>query len=215
MAALTGLLLTGCQPVGATKPAATATATTTTAVPSTTAASATSTPTTAPAATSTTTPAAAASVTATVPSTTTTTGPVPARLCTIGVTTGPKEAGSGSVFTPIIFTNLGKAPCRLTGRAKLEYVAADGENAIGSGYVIAGGTGILDLGASITTTMRTGTTGAYDPGFCRPQPVSGLRVWPPADADPTVIPSPTATACANGGPLDAQALPNPGAGPVG
>jgi hypothetical protein len=214
MAALSGLLVSGCQPVGAARPASPGT---TSAAASTASAGTPSAPTTAASTTpaSTATPAGASSVTATVPSTTTTTGLVPASLCTIGVTTGPQEAGAGSVFTPIIFTNLGKAPCRLTGRARLEYVAADGQTAIGSGYVIAGGTGTLDPSASITTTMRTGNTDAYDEGNCKPQPVGGLRVWPPGDADPTVIHSPAAAAFADGGPLDAQALPNPGGSQVG
>lgn len=203
------LLLAGCQPVGASKPVASST----TVKPTGTSTASTGTP---PAgATPTTTPTGpptpGATSTATRPSTSTivvATGP--GRACRIGVTTGQGEAGAGSRFTPIIFTNLADTPCQLTGDARLEYVAADGKTRIGNGFTIPGGNGTLEPGASITTTMRVTDTSNFEETRCKPEPATGLRVWPPADADPTVLPSPNSTACADGGPLDASPLPNPG-----
>lgn len=203
------LLLVGCQPVGASKPVASST----TAKPagSSTASAAAPSVGAKPTTTPTGTPTPGATSTTTTPSTSTTVVAAgPGRACRIGVTTGPGEAGAGSRYTPIIFTNLAATPCQLTGDARLEYVAADGKMRIGNGFTIEGGNGTLEPGATITTTMRVTDTSNYEESRCKPQPATGLRVWPPADADPTVLPSPNSTACADGGPLDASPLPNPG-----
>ena len=121
----------------------------------------------------------------------------------------------GSQYAPVIFTNSGPTPCQLTGGAHAELVDADGV-VVGTSSAIDGGTTRLAPGESVTSTMRSTPTYAFDEDRCLPRPVSGLRVTPPADAAPTTLPSPVgATACTgtNRNPPTFTALPVAGEGP--
>lgn len=114
----------------------------------------------------------------------------------------------GSVYEQVVFTNLANAPCRLTGGARFEFVGADGVTAVGLPANPTGGHGLLDSGQTIRATMQAGQTDNYDADRCRPVPVSGVRVVPPADSAPVVLRPLISTACSVGGQLSVQQVSN-------
>ncbi|WP_433783336.1 DUF4232 domain-containing protein [Actinomycetospora sp. CA-101289] len=213
LAALTVVLLAGCNPVGArptTSTGALPTSSTSTA-PAAGAGSTTSPTTTSVGATPSTVPH-----TTTVPATTTTSAlPPTARACKIGVAFGAIDATAGSTYRPVTFTNTATVACQLTGGARAELVRGDG-SVVGGSTAIEGGTTRLAPGESVATTMRSTATYAFDEDRCTPEPVSGVRITPPADAAPTTLPSPVGDTACNGvihGQLTFSPLPVAGEGP--
>lgn len=226
LAAATMVLVSGCNPTG-TRPAASSTtapqSTTASAAPSQGAGAATSASQSPPASTSAATPPSSGAAMSSTPSssfppgaTTTVALPSTARACTIAITYGSIDATAGSTYRPVIFTNTADTACPLTGGARAEFLGADRQSVIGVSTAIDGGTIRLAPGESVTTTMRSTATGKFDEQRCAAEPVSGLRITPPADAAPTTLPSPVGDTVCNGvirGQLSFTPLPIASEGP--
>lgn len=223
---LVGLaLVAGCNPVAGGRPAASSTAPTASSAASgapggpgsTTQPPAPSGATTAPVSTppassTSTTPTTAASPGAT----STVAAPPVAWACTIAITYGQAEPTAGPTYRPVIFTNTAATACQLTGGAHAELVGPDGHTVVGRSAAIDGGTTVLAPGASVTSTMASTDTGKFDEERCAAEPVSGVRITPPADAAPTTLPSPVGPTACNGiirGQLSFTPLPIASEGP--
>ncbi|WIY00523.1 DUF4232 domain-containing protein [Amycolatopsis mongoliensis] len=154
-----------------------------------------STPTSAPAST---TPSAPAS---TPPSRTTTSATaVPVKLCTttaLKISLGQGDSAAGHFYVPVVFTNTG-GPCRITGYPGVSYYAGGDHHQVGDAAARdAGPTPVLVLqrGQAASAWVNQVNVDVYDAAECAPAPVTGLRVYPPGNTVPVLLPEPGARAC--------------------
>jgi hypothetical protein len=129
--------------------------------------------------------------------------------CTTGelsASLGGGDAGAGSVFRALIFTNTGSRTCELRGFPGVSYVAGDDGHQVGQAAAMSGERGAqvpIAPGATAVAQLRMANALNFDEAACRPTPVRGLRVYPPGDTASLFVPM-DGTGCA--GPLTESLL---------
>ena len=135
------------------------------------------------------------------------TGP---QRCTTGelsASLGQGDAGAGSAFFPLIFTNTGSRTCELRGFPGVSYVAGDDGHQVGQAADMSGERGAqvpIAPGGTAVAQLRLVNALNFDEAVCRPTPVRGLRVYPPGDTASLFVAMDGGTGCA--GPLTESLL---------
>ena len=138
------------------------------------------------------------------PATTPRTSPSPAPVLTcataaLRLSLGQGDSGAGHHYVPIRFTNTG-APCSISGYPGVSYYAGNDRHQVGDAAVREPGAVprlVLHRGESAWAWVDQINIDVYDPAPCGPTPVTGLRVYPPGNTVPVLLPEPGARACAN------------------
>ncbi|MFG1643518.1 DUF4232 domain-containing protein [Amycolatopsis sp. NPDC049252] len=126
---------------------------------------------------------------------------VPVRQCTTAALTiklEPGDMGAGNYYVAVLFTNTG-APCRITGYPGVSYYAGGDHHQVGDAAGRDPGPEpvvVLHRGQTASATVDQINVSHYDPEPCGPTPVTGLRVYPPGNTVPVLLPEPDAHACA-------------------
>ena len=121
--------------------------------------------------------------------------------CTTGelsASLGGGDAGAGSVFRALIFTNTGSRTCELRGFPGVSYVAGDDGHQVGPAAEMSGERGAqvpITPGGTAVAQLRLVNVLNYEEAVCRPTPVRGLRVYPPGDTASLFVPM-EGTGCA-------------------
>jgi hypothetical protein len=109
------------------------------------------------------------------------------------------DAAAGTSYRSLVFTNVSGGPCTIQGFPGVSYVAGDDGHQVGAPAVRDGGRSTpitLAKGESASAVVGFVDVGNYDAVDCRPQPVQGLRVYPPEETVSKFVESP-GTGCAN------------------
>jgi hypothetical protein len=107
--------------------------------------------------------------------------------CTSGglsLALGTGDAGAGSVYRPLVFTNTGSATCELRGFPGVSYVAGDDGHQVGPAAAMSGDRGDqvnIAPGKTAVAQLQLVNVQNFDAAACSPTPVRGLRVYPPGD----------------------------------
>lgn len=112
---------------------------------------------------------------------------------------GRAEGAAGTVYRPLVFTNASGRRCVLQGFPGVSYVAGADGHQVGAAAVRDGTMGpAVTLGKGDRAYATIGLVHAenFDPATCQPQPVRGLRVYPPQETAAMYIDLPT-TGCGN------------------
>lgn len=97
---------------------------------------------------------------------------------------GRGDAAAGTVYRPLIFTNVSDDPCVIQGFPGVSYVAGEDGHQVGPAAVHQGAKGgavTLNNGATASADIGFVNVQNYDTVTCQPQPVRGLRVYPPQE----------------------------------
>jgi Protein of unknown function (DUF4232) len=97
---------------------------------------------------------------------------------------GQGEGAAGSVYAPLILTNVGSRTCELRGFPGVSYVAGDDGHQVGPAATMSGPRGgevVLKPGAAAAAQLQLVNVANFDAAACQPTPVRGLRVYPPGD----------------------------------
>jgi Protein of unknown function (DUF4232) len=97
---------------------------------------------------------------------------------------GAAEGAAGSVYVPLVLTNVGGRTCELRGFPGVSYVAGDDGHQVGPAAAMSGPRGgevVLKPGAAAAAQLQLVNIANFDAAVCRPTPVRGLRVYPPGD----------------------------------
>jgi hypothetical protein len=111
---------------------------------------------------------------------------------------GQEEGAAGSVFAPLVLTNVGSRTCELRGFPGVSYVAGDDGHQVGPAAAMSGSRGaevVLKPGAAATAPLQLVNVANFDAAACSPTPVRGLRVYPPGDTTSLYVERP-GTGCA-------------------
>ncbi|WP_433508235.1 DUF4232 domain-containing protein [Pseudonocardia halophobica] len=114
------------------------------------------------------------------------------------ITLGDGDAGAGSSYRPLIFTNTGGSTCQLRGFPGVSYVTGDDGHQVGPAAAMSGERGgevRLASGGSAAAQLQLVNVQNFDAAACRPTPVRGLRVYPPGNTRSAFVPFET-TGCA-------------------
>ncbi|MFD2418151.1 DUF4232 domain-containing protein [Amycolatopsis pigmentata] len=112
---------------------------------------------------------------------------------------GRGDAAAGTVYRPLEFTNISDHPCVLDGFPGVSYVGGPDGHQVGAPANREGDKGTsITLGKGEVASAMVGFANVnnYDPVTCQPQPVRGLRVYPPQETASLYIDMPT-TGCGN------------------
>jgi hypothetical protein len=140
--------------------------------------------------------------------------------CTVGdlkLSVGQSDAAAGTVYRTLRFTNVSARTCTLQGFPGVSYVAGDDGHQVGAAASrTPGGGGVVRLGAgqSASTVVALVNVHNYEAATCRPQPVRGLRVYPPGETRSEFVALQGGDGCGNAKvqQLSVKALqPGPGA----
>lgn len=110
---------------------------------------------------------------------------------------GQGEGAAGTAYRPLVFTNTSNHPCVIQGFPGVSYVGGDDGHQIGPAAFRDGTKGAavtLNTGESAFATVGFVNIHNYDAATCQPQPVRGLRVYPPQETASIYIDMPT-TGC--------------------
>jgi hypothetical protein len=108
------------------------------------------------------------------------------------------EGAAGSVVGDLVFTNTGPRPCELRGFPGVSYVTGDAGTQVGPAAEMVGERGpqvVLAPGGTAAAPVQLVQVANFDAAVCRPEPVRGLRVYPPGDTTSLFVPAP-GTGCA-------------------
>jgi len=128
----------------------------------------------------------------------TTTATVQCRTEALRVTLGQGDGAAGHYYAPIVFTNTGHA-CTMTGYPGVSYYAGADQHQVGDAAAREPEqvpTIALRTGESAYAWLNQVNVDNYDPAACQPQAAAGLRVYPPDNTAPVVLPEPNARGCA-------------------
>jgi hypothetical protein len=113
---------------------------------------------------------------------------------------GPGDAGLGSVYVTVGFTNQSGHACTLAGYPGVSALDLHGRR-LGS-PASRDRTGVtthrLEVGATVRSRVRIVSARNFPSATCRVRPAAGLRVYPPGQTESKVVPVPFA-ACARAG----------------
>ncbi|GEL21390.1 hypothetical protein PSU4_03440 [Pseudonocardia sulfidoxydans NBRC 16205] len=107
------------------------------------------------------------------------------------LTLGQGDAGAGSVYRPLVFTNKGSRTCELTGFPGVSYVAGDDGHQVGPAAVMNGPHGpeiSMAPGRSSQAQVQFVQVANFDAAVCKPTAVRGLRVYPPGETASMFVP---------------------------
>ncbi len=125
-------------------------------------------------------------------------------LCKAGdvkLALGQGDAGAGSVFRPLLITNVSARPCTIQGFPGVSYVAGDDGHQVGKAAFRTGTKGAavkLEKGQTAAADLRFVNALNFDPAVCRPTDVTGLRIYLPQETAAKFLPAP-GTGCAGTG----------------
>lgn len=123
-------------------------------------------------------------------------------LCTakdLKLALGRGDGAAGTVYRPLLFTNISDHACTIQGFPGVSYVAGADGHQVGAAAFRDGAKGpAIKLGKGQTASATIGfvNAGNYDEATCKPEPVRGLRVYPPQERDSLFVDAP-GTGCAN------------------
>jgi len=126
---------------------------------------------------------------------------LPDGLCKAGdvkLALGNGDAGAGSVFRPLLITNVSALPCTIQGFPGVSYVAGDDGHQVGKAAFRVGTKGNavkLNKGQTAAADLRFVNALNFDPAVCRPADVTGLRIYLPQETAAKFLPAP-GTGCA-------------------
>ena len=110
-----------------------------------------------------------------------------------------QQAGAGSNYPALQFTNVSGHTCAIVGFPGVSFVAGDNGQQVGAPAVRVGGIGRqtdLAPGQMASAILQVANTQMFPTQDCRPVPVRGLRVYAPDDTAAMFLAnSPDATAC--------------------
>ncbi|GLY64045.1 DUF4232 domain-containing protein [Amycolatopsis taiwanensis] len=112
---------------------------------------------------------------------------------------GRGEGAAGTAYRPLVFTNVSDHQCVIQGFPGVSYVGGDDGHQVGAAAERQGTKGApitLHKGESAFATVGFVTIENFDPAACQPQPVRGLRVYPPQETASMYLDLPT-TGCAS------------------
>jgi hypothetical protein len=154
------------------------------------------TPATAPTTATPTTPATPATPSAT-PTSTPNGAASPCLTTGLSVHLGTAQGAAGSTYQPIVFTNTGAYPCTMDGYPGVAFLDTRTGRQVGTPAARnpqqLPRTITLDPGTSASAVLQIVDPFNYPTATCQPQPVTGLRIYPPGTTTPTDLPLPTAT----------------------
>ncbi|HKS48125.1 MAG TPA: DUF4232 domain-containing protein [Amycolatopsis sp.] len=110
---------------------------------------------------------------------------------------GRGDAAAGTMYRPVVFTNTSDHSCVIQGFPGVSYVGGADGHQVGPAAFRDGGKGAaITLAKGETAYAMVGfvNVGNYDPVTCQPQPVRGLRVYPPQETASQFVDLPT-TGC--------------------
>jgi len=129
--------------------------------------------------------------------------PVVCNTGTLTIALGPGDAAAGTVYAPLQFTNKGSRPCVIQGFPGVSYVTGDNGTQVGATAQREGarpGPVTIPPGGVASATLAMVQVLNFDQAVCRPTPVRGLRVYPPAERASLFVPTPQGTGCAGNPP---------------
>jgi hypothetical protein len=112
---------------------------------------------------------------------------------------GRGDAAAGTVYKPLVFTNISDHSCVIQGFPGVSYVGGADGHQVGAAAFRAGDKGgPITLGKGDTASAAIGFVNVqnYDASTCQPQPVRGLRVYPPQETASMFVDLP-GTGCGN------------------
>ncbi|QWF80249.1 DUF4232 domain-containing protein [Amycolatopsis sp. CA-230715] len=112
---------------------------------------------------------------------------------------GRGGAAAGTTYRPLLFTNVSDHDCTIQGFPGVSYVSGADGHQVGAAAYRDGTKGpAIKLGKGQVASADIGfaTVANYDEAICNPEPVRGLRVFPPQERDSLFIEAP-GTGCAN------------------
>lgn len=122
----------------------------------------------------------------------TTAGAAGCVAASIQVTHSRGGAAAGTYYLPLVFTNVGAAPCVLRGYPGVSFVDDDGEQLgeparrLGAEQVHAV---TLDSGEQAHANLGIPESANYSDADCRPAKAAGVRVYPPEQTDAQFVAS--------------------------
>lgn len=110
-------------------------------------------------------------------------------LCTAGdlkLSLGQGDAGAGTVWRPLRFTNISKSTCEIQGFPGVSYVAGAKGGQVGAAAFREGTKGApikLKPGRTAHAPVGFAQVRNYDSSDCKPTETRGLRVYPPQETN--------------------------------
>lgn len=119
-------------------------------------------------------------------------GPPACRTASLTVSTGRPDGTAGHNYVPLRFTNKGTAACLLTGFPGVSYVAGTDHHQVGKAADRDTSRSVVPVtlaaGATATATLTETDIGVYSPSQCQPTRVDALRIYPPGETHPALVP---------------------------
>lgn len=106
---------------------------------------------------------------------------------------GQGDAGAGTVYRPLIFTNVSDHECTIQGFPGVSYVGGADGHQVGKPATRVGAKGpaiALQPGQTASAAIGFVNVQNFDTVTCQPQPVRGLRVYPPQETASLFIDDP-------------------------
>ena len=120
----------------------------------------------------------------------------------LAITAGQDDGAAGTLYLPLYFTNTSSKACVIYGYPRVAYVTAPHGQQVNNEAVpdVIGTPQHLTLvpTARAVAVLRMPQAGNYDEETCRPVPVAGIRVAPPADRTTVFIGHPNTVCSVNG-----------------
>ncbi|GAA5158620.1 DUF4232 domain-containing protein [Amycolatopsis dongchuanensis] len=123
-------------------------------------------------------------------------------LCKSGdlkLSLGRGDAAAGTVYRPLVFTNVSNHSCVIQGFPGVSYVGGADGHQVGPAAFREGTKGApvtLNKGETASAAIGFVNVQNFDTVACQPQPVRGLRVYPPQETASMFVEMP-GTGCAN------------------
>jgi hypothetical protein len=109
------------------------------------------------------------------------------------------DAGAGTVYRSLVFTNVSGHTCTIQGFPGVSYVGGADGHQVGQPAVRVGDKGpaiTLNKGETASAAIGFVNVQNFDTVTCQPQPVRGLRIYPPQETASLFI-GMSATGCGN------------------
>jgi hypothetical protein len=114
---------------------------------------------------------------------------------------GRGDAAAGTTYRPLIFTNVSDHQCTIQGFPGVSYVGGADGHQVGKPATRVGAKGpaiTLNKGETASAAIGFVNVQNFDTVTCQPQPVRGLRIYPPQETASLFVDDP-GTGCASEG----------------